>query len=402
MHRPQLWVTPTTIDRAQVIERMRRWCADHDRPLARLNLAVAISIPVLFLVLGYLRAIPFIDDVALNSNEGDDWLSYKILSHSILRDGLTMPVLGAYAKTVHGFLYNYFLAGVFFVFGENSTYAYVVQSLLLGASVPIFAMLVWRRLSRIGLLLLLIVSALYVYVDLYRNIGFRLLSENLFVFLFAVAIVAYVQSQEERARWWSLASGLLLGIAILTRTSAVAFAVVLLVAGALWALRTRRPLLVPALAAIGFVAGMSLLPLREWAATGRPDIDLILHTGDWVVPPTDSVGAFLLHYARRTAFTLGFTQVLQEAYSFRPYWLVIWIGFFGYLADLIRRRRRLELWELSLLLYLFFYLGPVIALGYPDNYGARMVVIAVPTVIMLAAVYADRLVRGRVAASARA
>lgn len=379
-----------------MIGRLRRWCDEHDRDLARLNVAVAIAIPLLFLVLGYLRAIPFVDDVAIDSKEGDDWVSYKIFSHSVLHDGLTMPVLGAYARTVHGFLYNYFLAGVFFVFGENSTYAYVVQSLLLGASVPILALLVWRRLSRLGLLLLLLVSAVYVYVDLYRNIGFRLLSENPFVFLLAVFFVVYVRSQEDRSRWGSLGAGVLLGIAILTRTSAVGFAIVLLAAGGVWALRSHRPLLVPALAALGFIAGMSLLPLREWAATGRPDIDLLLHTGDWVFPPTDSVGAFLLHYTRRAAFTLGFTQVLQEAYSFRPYWLVIWIGFFGYLADLVRRRRSLELWELTLLLYLFFYLGPVLALGYPDNYGARMVVVALPVVLLLAAVSLDRLIRGRV------
>src|SRR5205807_798177 len=124
---------------------------------------------------------PFIDDVTPALARGDDWLNYKLYAESILHGGLTIPaVTGAYIAP-RGFLYNYFLAAMFYLLGENSTYIYVVQSGMLGLSVLLTYLAVRHLLSPLLGLVYLPVLAAYMYVDVFRYYAFRLLSENLLI-----------------------------------------------------------------------------------------------------------------------------------------------------------------------------------------------------------------------------
>jgi len=50
--------------------------------LASISTAVAAVLPLAFLVMGVLRAYPFVDDVSLPTRTPDDWHTYKQLALS--------------------------------------------------------------------------------------------------------------------------------------------------------------------------------------------------------------------------------------------------------------------------------------------------------------------------------
>lgn len=375
------------------LRRLAVWASARESRLRRAGDLLAVLIPFVFLAVALLQAAPFVDDVPLNSTDGDDWVSYKLFAHSIFRDGLAMPVIGAYGAqsgTVHGFIYSYFVAGVFSVFGENTAWVYVAQSALLGASASLLY-LAWRRvLSPLAALGLLLGAAGLVYVDIYRAIGFRLLSENLFLFLLMAAFAGLVEAHRRGSGVVALLAGIALGLAVLSRTNFLVASGALLVMSTVYAARRRVAAGVTLALIAGFIIGMSPLPLRELAATGQPDVLLLKpNPSDLYPTPTESVPAFVEHYARRAVFTLGFTTAQEPGYRWRPHWMVLWAGFFAWAAWRLRRPR-LGLREIAVLLVILTYLGPVIAFSYPSNYGARMVTVVLPLVLSLGVMWADR------------
>jgi len=93
-----------------------------------------------------------------------------------------MPAVRGPYRRPGGFLYNYFLAGLFRALGINASYVYVVQSLLLGVSVSLMYLAFRPCLAPVSGLVYLGAVALFMYAD-YRRFAFRLLSENLLLFL---------------------------------------------------------------------------------------------------------------------------------------------------------------------------------------------------------------------------
>lgn len=382
----------------RILRRVGAWADARAPRLRRAADLLAMAIPVAFLLAALVQAAPFVDDVPLDSTEGDDWVSYKLFADSVLRGGLAMPIIGAYGAqegTVHGFIYAYFVAGVFAVFGENTAYVYVVQGMLIGAAASL-VYLGWRRvLSPLASLVLLIGAAVFVYADIYRSIGFRLLSESLFVFLLAAAFAAYAEAHSRRSAVLALGAGTLLGLAVLSRTNFLVAGLSLLATTVGYALARRVGAGVPLMLLLGFAIGMSPLPLRELAATGTPDLILLRpNPGDLYPPPTGSVGELVEHYGRRLLFTIGFTTAQESGYRWRPHWLLLWIGALAWAVWRVGRPR-LDAREVFVLIVIVTYLGPVIALSYPSNYGARMITVALPLVLGLGIRWLDRWVAPR-------
>lgn len=388
----ELWHAPAVLLRSVL---------DDDDRLARLTSILATSLPILFLVLGVFGAWPLVDDLPIDSSVGDDWLSYKIFAHTILREGLAMPSIGPYVGTVHGFLYSYFVAGVFVVFGENTAYVYVVQSALLGAGVASLYLLSRRHLSPPAGLLFLVAGTLLVFLDIYRNITFRLLPENTLAFLAPVFLATFIAAHEGGSRVLAGMAGVVLGGLVLIRPNAAAAGLGVLAAG--WAYRAlqRHDRAVPLIATASFALMIALFPLREYAATGHPDLELFSLRGQIVrgeagspLPQDDSLPAWVDHYSRRALFTLGFTTAVEPQYRWRPHWLILWLVFAAY-AGWRAFLRRAPFWEICCALFLVLYLGPVLAVGFPSNYGARFIVVVLPIVLLLDMVLIDHLAWGR-------
>lgn len=351
---------------------------------------MAVMLPFLFLAAGTVKAWPFVDDVAVNL--GDDWVSYKIYAQTILSEGPAMPSIGSFVGMVHGFGYSYFVAAIFSLFGENSAYVYIVQSALLGASITALYLLGRPHLSPMGRLAFVIAGTAFVYLDVFRNITFRLLPEDLFVFLAPVFLLTFVTAHERGSRNLAVLSGAALGALVLVRPNALVAGVAVVAAGWLSRAIQRRDFATPAI-----VTGMLLLiaaayPLREYVVIGRPHLELWNPSGNFDQIPTDSPLAFLEYYVRRALFTLGFTNAVEPGYRWRPHWLLLWLTFFIYVGWRLRLRR-IPFWEVCTVLFLVLYLGPVLAVSFPSNYGGRFLVVALPIALLLGVVVIDAFLR---------
>lgn len=356
----------------------------HPRGWLRLELAIAAGLPIVFVLLAVLKAWPLVDDVPLDGPQGDDWFFYRRLAASIMSGGLSMPGIDSYVLVPHGFLYPYFLAGVFSIFGDNASIAYVVQAALAGVSGIALWWLVRRRSEPMVGIVFLAAIGVVLYVDFIRRISFKLLSENLFLFLFAIFLVALARAYSRRSHAGAAIAGVLLGLTVLSRTSITASALgIVLLACAYGPARRETTLSWGLTLAVAFAVTMCLLPLREYEAVGRPNFDLILNNGDWV-PAPDGLVAQAEYYGRRVLFTLGATGFVMEEFRVRPHWFAIWCGAAAYLVARIRSRQWPTIGEAAVLIFLPLYLGPVIMVAGIENYGGRMVAAAIPFAALLA------------------
>jgi len=355
-----------------------------DRFRARLELAVAASIPLIFLAIALYRASPFVDDVPLDTPQRDDWFFYKQRAVSILNGGLSIPAIGSYVVLPHGFLYPYFLAAIFSVTGVNAAYAYVVQSAVAGLAAVVLWTLVRRKDAPLIGIGFLVAESAVLYLDFVRRLSFKLLSENLFLILFALFLAALARAYERRAPITTAIAGVLLGLTVLSRTSILASAIGIIVLAFLYRdWRGKIPVRLAMIFTVGFAIAMLLLPWREYAATGRANFDLILNHSDFV-PSPEGLGAKAGYFSRRVLFTLGATGALTPEFRFRPHWLLAWCGVAAYLFTHVRSRVRPDVTESAILIFLPLYLGAVILVATVDNYGGRMVSASIPFALVLA------------------
>ncbi len=371
---------------------------------SRLVWVVSVLIPVAFFIAGATRAAPFQDDVNNVRSAGEDWLRYKRNAVSILEDGLSMPVVRGPYQRPGGFLYNYFLAGVFFAFGVNASVAYVVQSLLIGVAASVMFLTFRRYLSPPAEAIFLAGLVATLYVDFFRIYVFRLLSENLLMILLPVAFWLILRSHERRTPAAAAAAGAVVGAAVLTRPNVALFGPAVAALLALYAPRTSSArYLVPAVFCLSMCAVVCLMPLRNYVATGSPAIPVLTYTGDWMTPDrtgarpraaltVENALATATYYGRRVLFTMGATTVLSPGYSVRPHWLLMWGGFVAFLGIALVRRE-LNFWQALIVTFIILYLAPLIAVAVINNYGFRMIVPVIPALWLLTVYTGDQLQR---------
>ncbi len=346
--------------------------------------AAAILLPIAVTLFTVWRLWPLVDDVPLDG--GDDWHFYKRLAVRIVDGGLSIPGFPSYRVVPHGFLYNYFVAGVFIVFGTNSAFVYVAQALLTGLTVSLF-WLVAKHSGTITAGMTLLLCGAAVFLDFTNRLSLRLLSENVFLFLGAAVLWLVAEALRRHSVPFSGMAGAALGLAVLSRTSMIAWAVALILLG-VWAVARQqiRPAMWTAFTA-AFAIAMCLLPLREYAAVGYSNFHAITDGGDWIRPPA-AVREWPEYYGRRLLFIAGATSFLEPDYRARPHWMAIWFGVAGYLVSRITRRRSPTGAEALVLLMVPLYLGPVWLVAGVSNYGGRMVAVAMPFAALLAARWA--------------
>ena len=364
--------------------------------LESISTAIAAFLPLAFLAIGALRAYPFADDVSIPTSTPDDWHTYKQLALSVVRDGLSMPALGtSYAGLPHGFLYVYFVASVFAVLGVNSTYVYVVQSVALGLSISLTYLAVRKRVTPVGGLTFLLTLTALMYVDVFRHLTFRLLSENLYFVLSPFLIIVLFRSIEQtdgRRRDLFLA-GVMLGLVVLTRPSFILSATMVIAAVWIHFLAKERSSRAPALLLLGSAVGVSGVAARNYAVTGRATFDIVTNTSDWLRLWNLPAGQFLTALIKRSSFIFGLTEPIAPAYRLRPHWMILWLLWAWYPVFMLSKRRRLEFWELLLYIYVTCYIGPVLLVAADlTSYGGRMVIAILPVVLVPAfrLLFADR------------
>ena len=353
-----------------------------------MSAAIAAGLPVAFLAIGVLRAYPFVDDVSLPASTPDDWHTYKQLALSVVRDGLSMPALAtSYAGLPHGFLYVYFVALVFAVFGVNSTYVYLVQSFALGLSISLMYLVVRKRLTAVGGLAFLLTLTALMYVDVFRHLTFKLLSENLYFLLYPLLLMVLLRSIEQTDRRIRdpFVAGAILGLVVLARPSFILSASMAIAAVWIYTLVKRRSSWPPALLALGTAISVSAVVVRNYAVTGRATVDIVTNTSDWIRIWSLPSIQFLLALVKRSLFVFGLTQPIAPAYLPRPHWMILWLLWTAYPLSKLYKRQSLEFWELLLYIYVVCYIGPVVLVAADiTSYGGRMVIAILPVVLVTA------------------
>ena len=357
----------------------------------RLETAGLCAVPLAFLIAGLVRAWPFVNNVTEAHSQGEDWLIYYRYANDIVQHGLWIPRLAEPYSRPAGFAYNYLLAGAFALGGPNSSYAYVLQSLLLGLSVPLMYLVVRPFLGprlRVALLAALALLALF---DVYHYYTFRLLSENFLVFLLPLCFLALVAAQRSQSVWRIVLAGFVMGITVLARPNmgSVAAAVTVLLMltgkGGWW------PRLVDATLFAGcWLALLCLMFLRDYVALGHVSLLAFTYTGDWPRLPADALG-IAEFYVRRILFSIGLLPAYAPDFEIRPHWVLAWVALAVLSVMALRRRIRLGFTELLLFVFIGSYLAPILAVAQIDNYGFRMILPVVPALMSLDALLFVRL-----------
>jgi hypothetical protein len=266
---------------------------------------------------------------------------------------------------------------------------------MLGASMPLMYFAFRRHLSgAVGVAYLLALSLL-LYVDVFLFYSRRLLGENLLIFLLPFVFAALLSAHDGRALGRYAVAGAIMGAGILTRANLVLVAPV---AALLLYLDSRPPGLKAAVRVLVFIAAIcvivSFMAARNYAVTGEFSVASFSERGDWQTPRIEAgagtsleklggvVKTFIVHYTRRALYCVGFLFLLTESpYPVLPHWFLMWLGAIVF-AVLAVRRRRLLFWESLLAAFVFFYLGPLIAVA-PLSYGVRLIVPLDPALLLL-------------------
>jgi hypothetical protein len=369
------------------------------------------AVPIVFCYLALQRAGGFADDVA-PSRGPEDWARYKLYALSILQGDLALSIVdGPYVRP-GGFLYIYFLAGVFKLLGENTSYVYVLQSAMLGLAIPLMYFTFGRYLSHLAGFTYLALLAISLYLDCYANYSFKLLSENLLVFLLPVFLLLALRGYESSSALLGAAAGGVLGMMLLTRPNLLAVALAVTVLWFGYAVRGgRQPLVIPALFFLAWCGTFSLMLLRNYAVTQQISLAVITDTRDWLAPRHSGIDRYLPaglsspplqvleYYGRRILFTVGFLPALEPDFRIRPHWIAAWLALLVYIAFRCWTRRPLLFWEAVACSYVALYLAPLVAVASISNYGFRMIVPVVPVVLVFACRLVD-LARGSIGLTA--
>jgi len=200
---------------------------------------------------------------------GDDWLTYESFARDIRHGSLLMlqgQPLGKAAPFYYQALYPYFLAAAHFAVGESVQAIVLVQ--MASAMLVITMAALALPETPLALVAFLLAAAAGIVAEWFNLAGF-LLSENLLLLLLAVLLLVISRLAAKPTGREMALLGLLLGLAVLTRSTAWLAApfVLLIVSRGPDKHAGRRGLLI-GLSALLLLA--ILIPFRNLLATGVP------------------------------------------------------------------------------------------------------------------------------------
>jgi len=326
---------------------------------------------------GVQALFPLANDV---SPSGDDWWSYHRFAVSVLDGGMSMPAVpGPYTRP-GGFGYVYFVAAVYKFLGVRSDAVYLIQTFLLALSVLGFVHAFRRRLTSFYLLAYGLLVIVFFYLDHFRFYTFRLLSENLLIFLLAPLFIAFERLLSNNSRLAAAATALLAGACFLVRPNtlflAPAWALLLL-----YRKRDRRTIANGAILIAGVVLMAGLILWRDYAVTATFDLRVLTTRQDWFHP--SSISDAFPFYGRRILYVLGYLHGLMPEFGSLRHWYAAWAGVLLLLGWSLRDRQIDDL-DLAALVFLAAYYAPLIAVADITNYGIRMLTPGMPVVLYLA------------------
>ncbi len=230
--------------------------------------------------------------------------------------------------------------------------------------------------------LLLLGLLMVALVDMYKYYTFRLLSENLVLFLVPLFLLQWKHwlNKARAAPVRSALCAVTLGLAVLTRPNLALFAVFMVVV-AWWAVSARRnPFPEVVIFSIALLAAGSLLALRNLLVTGSLPVQPIggtLHHYFTAMHPYSLLHdpiAFSAHYLKNIQFCCGFLNVIEPSYAIRPHWVLMAPGTMYYLWHQLRSPARMGGMDAAPVAFMLTCHVVLIAVAQLSNYGFRMLV----------------------------
>jgi hypothetical protein len=350
---------------------------------------LAIAISSLY-VPRLIELFPLSNDVQMEASI-DDWMVYHEFAKNVIEEGLTIPGLARDYERPLGFGYVYFVALMYTIFGVNSEAVYVVQGFLLLAFVGAMYLIFRKEFSYWAGLVFLCSVAVFMWIDVYRYLTFRLLSENFLIPLLPLLLFFVLRGRRTGSLAAFAIAGVACGLCVLARPNVAFFAPGIL--ATIWLAIPERPrawrVRACALFAATTAALVLLLPLRNYAVTGNLTAGRVARPSGTPLADDLTPNASLTEVARevavtaakRGAYVIGIPQFIAPEYRTRPHWLLMWAAFGVYLLHL--RWRSPAFWEVLVLALCVCYFVPLFAVAYISNYGTRMLAPGVPLILLL-------------------
>jgi hypothetical protein len=344
---------------------------------------------ILFLTLALFKLLPF-NPAAIHNNLNDllwgvdDWNRYARHAMDIKYVDWLIPGEHGVYNGPGGFLYNYFLAACFIVFGNSVIPVYLVQVILLSVSISLTYTAFKNLLTGLSSKIFFIALILIAWLDVYRYYTFILMSECLTLFFISVFIFNLTKYVSTGKNISLLLSSLFLGLSIATRPTLfpAGFAFILFVVWFACVHKKQGMIKIILPVAILYFC-MSLLAIRNY-----------LVTGDWAFLPVLGVSDSMRQFNGLTSavifqkilYFFGYLPAFDKAYNIRPHWLIMWLGYIMYLVINRRSMPTFHSGELFIHLFIILYYISCILFVQVNSYGYR----ALLPVILLMVVFAVR------------
>ena len=332
------------------------------------RLLLATLLIVAFVVIGLVRIHPYVDTMTAENAGLDDWYQYKLNAISILDGGVHIPRVAGPYFIPGGFLYNHFVAAVFLIGGPNSTYVYVVQFACLALCAVLLSVLARRWMSATLATAYLFVTAAFLLVTFWWWAA-QLLSENLTIVLYSVALLLLDRAVERQSMGGYGAAGFLAGMVVLTRPNLIAWPL-LLAFLAFWSggsLRRRAAAFV--MFGIAAAAATMILPIRnlyvagEWVTSGYAELI-----------PGLPARELAIVIGKRALFCIGVMiggwEMSGSHIVVNKSWLLVSFSAFLSVGFLIARRRLCPI-DIACVLTVIAAYGPFLVLPMIGGYGFR-------------------------------
>lgn len=347
------------------------------------NNLIIISFCVLIFTLAALFRIYYNDYPSIFIGYGyDDWDRYFLNAIDIKDNGLLIKNVEENYLMPSSFLYNYFLAFCFLIFGINLSVVYFIQSAVLGFSIAVtfilFKDLMSKKISRIFLFSMIF----FAFIDIFKYYTFRLLSENIALLTIPLFLFFLKQtlSSNKNVHILNFITGLLLGISVLIRPNIFPFSLVFLTLLLMFIISNKTKLLAYFYLITSYLVIMALLPLRNYFVTGEMSflpvdgsfIDYIKRENTLSFTE-DSINYFRFYY-KKIIYIFGFLHNLEPAYSYRPHWMIMWLGYFIYIFSSIKRIVKESNFEIFIHVFIFMFYLIIVLIAPITDYGFRIII----------------------------
>ena len=312
----------------------------------------------------------------------DDWDRYFRNAIDIKNNGLLIQNIEENYLLPSGFLYNYFLAFCFLLFGVNITVVYFIQSAILGFSIAITFIVFKDFMSKNISWIFLFSMIVFAFVDIFKHYTFRLLSENLVLLTIPLFLLflkkALLLNNNKKTLYFI--TGLFLGISVLIRPNIFPFSLVFLSLVLMFIILNKTQLLSYFYLTASYLIIMSLLPLRNYFVTG--ELAFLPVDGNFLdyikrenpISFTENFLNFLQFYYNKIIYIFGFLPNLEPKFNYRPHWMIMWLGYFIYIYSAIKRIVKERSFEIFIHVFIFMFYFIILLIAPITDYGFRIII----------------------------